>query len=230
MPIYPLTEGLSQRRVRSILYHYLKEFKPGVAEAFPGAEGLPNRAEAWWTFHFPGSLREVEIARRSLAREEFLGMQFTLRLRRAAREAIRVERPEKVRELVVPWKKLLPWPMTGDQEKACAEIDADLALPRPMHRLLQGDVGSGKTLVAAHALLRGLEHGTHVALMAPTTLLVEQHAASLRKLLPKGVLEVVTWTSDSKPGPVGLFPRITVGTRRTFCGKGAALEVVTLRD
>ena len=219
VPIYPLTEGLSQRRVRSVIYHFLKEFEPEVAEAFPGMEGLPSRAEAWRTFHFPSSLQKVEMARRSLAHEELLGMQFTLRVRRAAREAIRVERPEKARDLVEPWRKSLPWPMTGDQEKVCGEIDGDLALLRPMHRLLQGDVGSGKTLVAAHALLRGLEHGTHVALMAPTTLLVEQHAASLRKLLPKGVLEVVTWTSDSKPGPVGLFPRITVGTHALFAEK-----------
>ena len=219
VPIYPLGEGLSQRRVRSVLYHYLKEFWPEVEEAFPGTEGLAGRAQAWRTFHFPASLQEVEMARRTLAHEELLGMQFTLRVRRAAREAIRVERPEKVRDLVEPWRKSLPWPMTGDQQKVCGEIDADLSLPRPMHRLLQGDVGSGKTLVAAHALLRGLEHGTHVALMAPTTLLVEQHAASLRKLLPPRMLEVVTWTSDSKPGPVGLFPRITVGTHALFAEK-----------
>jgi ATP-dependent DNA helicase RecG len=88
-----------------------------------------------------------------------------------------------------------------------------------MHRLLQGDVGSGKTLVAAHALLRALEHGSHVALMAPTTLLVEQHAVALRKLLPPRLVEIVTWTSASKPGPVGLFPRITVGTHALFAAK-----------
>ncbi|NBQ64266.1 MAG: ATP-dependent DNA helicase RecG [Verrucomicrobia bacterium] len=219
VPVYPLTEGVSQRRVRSVLYHYLKEFWPTLEEVFPGLAGIPTRSQAWKTLHFPGSLREVEIARRSLAHEELLGMQFTLRVRRAAREAIRVERPGKTRDLVEPWRKSLPWPMTSDQARACGEIDGDLALGRPMHRLLQGDVGSGKTLVAAHALLRGLEHGTHVALMAPTTLLVEQHAASLRKLLPRGVLEVVTWTSDSKPGPVGLFPRITVGTHALFAEK-----------
>jgi len=219
VPIYPLTEGLSQRRVRSAIYHYLREFQPEVGEAFPQAAGMPARAEAWRTFHFPDSLREVEIARRRLAYEELLGTQFSLRVRRAARETIRVDRPRKERDLVGPWRASLPWRMTGDQEKVCGEIDADLALGRPMHRLLQGDVGSGKTLVAAHALLRGLEHGTHVALMAPTTLLVEQHAASLRKLLPRGVLEVVTWTSDSKPGPVGLFPRITVGTHALFAEK-----------
>ena len=219
VPIYPLSEGLSQRRVRAVLYHYLRQFSPQVSEVFPGDSDLPTRAEAWRVFHFPESLREVEIARRRLAYEELLGTQFSLRVRRATREAIRIERPAKERNLVGPWRTSLPWPMTGDQEKVCAEIDADLALSRPMHRLLQGDVGAGKTLVAAHALLRGLEHGTHVALMAPTTLLVEQHAASLRKLLPRGVLEVVTWTSDFKPGPVGLFPRITVGTHALFAEK-----------
>ena len=219
VPIYPLTEGLNQRRVRSILYHYFKQFPLKVPEAFPGMQDMPSRQQAWRTFHFPESLREVEIARRRLAYEELLGIQFSLKVRRAAREAIRVERPDKVRDLVGAWKEALPWKMTGDQLKVCQEIDADLRLARPMHRLLQGDVGSGKTLVAAHALLRGLESGSHVALMAPTTLLVEQHASSLRKILPKGVLEIVTWTSDSKPGPAGLFPRITVGTHALFAEK-----------
>ena len=219
VPIYPLTEGLNQRRVRSILYHYLKHFPPKVREAFPGVQDMPSRQQAWQTFHFPETLRNVEMARRRLAYEELLGIQFSLKVRRSAREAIRVERPEKTRELVQAWRKSLPWMMTGDQLKVCQEIDEDLKLARPMHRLLQGDVGSGKTLVAAHALLRGLESGSHVALMAPTTLLVEQHASSLRKIMPKGVLEIVTWTSDSKPGPAGLFPRITVGTHALFAEK-----------
>jgi len=219
VPIYPLTEGLNQRRVRSILYHYFKNFPLSVKEAFPAVPDMPSRKQAWQTFHFPESLRVVEIARRRLAYEEFLGIQFSLKVRRAAREAIHLERPEKIRDWVPSWRDSLPWKMTSDQIKVCEEIDGDLALPRPMHRLLQGDVGSGKTLVAAHALMRGLERGSHVALMAPTTLLVEQHAQSLRKILPKGVLEIVTWTSDSKPGPAGLFPRITVGTHALFAEK-----------
>jgi ATP-dependent DNA helicase RecG len=219
VPIYPLTAGLNQRRVRSILYHYFKNFPIKVSETFPPMQDMPTRQQAWQSFHFPESLREVEIARRRLAYEELLGIQFSLKVRRAAREAIHVERPERVRDLVQGWRQSLPWRMTADQVKVCDEIDKDLKLGRPMHRLLQGDVGSGKTLVAAHALLRGLETGPHVALMAPTTLLVEQHAHSLRKIMPKGVLEIVTWTSDSKPGPAGLFPRITVGTHALFAEK-----------
>ena len=219
VPNYPLTAGLNQRRVRSILYHYFKNFPIKVSETFPPMQDMPTRQQAWQSFHFPESLREVEIARRRLAYEELLGIQFSLKVRRVAREAIQVERPERVRDLVEGWRQSLPWRMTEDQVKVCDEIDKDLKLGRPMHRLLQGDVGSGKTLVAAHALLRGLETGSHVALMAPTTLLVEQHAHSLRKIMPKGVLEIVTWTSDSKPGPAGLFPRITVGTHALFAEK-----------
>ena len=219
VPIYPLIAGLNQRRVRSTIYHYLRACWPTLLEAFPFAEGMPSREESWKTFHFPSSLREVEVARRRLAWEELVSSQFAVRVRRAARESIRVERPEKIRDLIGPWMAKLPWKMTKGQEVVCQEIDEDLALGRPMHRLLQGDVGSGKTLVAAHALLRALEHGSHVALMAPTTLLVEQHAAALRKLLPPRLVEVVTWTSASKPGPVGLFPRITVGTHALFAAK-----------
>ena len=219
VPIYPLITGLNQRRVRATLYHYLKICPPKVTEAFPSLGDLPSRSEAWRIFHFPESLENVEKARRRLSYEELVGMQFSLRVRRAAREAIRVERPDKIRDLVAPWRESLPWEMTRDQDRVCGEIDQDLVLPRPMHRLLQGDVGSGKTLVAAHALLRALEHGSHVALMAPTTLLVEQHAAALKKLLPTRHLEIVTWTSASKPGPAGLFPRITIGTHALFAEK-----------
>ena len=219
VPIYPLVAGLNQRRVRSAIYHYLRACWPAVLEAFPPSEEMPTREESWRTFHFPSSLREVEIARRRLAWEELVASQFAVRVRRAAREAIRVERPDKIRDLIGPWMARLPWKMTRGQEEVCRAIDEDLALGRPMHRLLQGDVGSGKTLVAAHALLRALEHGSHVALMAPTTLLVEQHAEALRKLLPPRLVEVVTWTSASKPGPVGLFPRITVGTHALFAAK-----------
>ena len=219
VPVYPLIAGLNQRRVRSTLYHYLRNCWPQVEEAFPACEGMPSREESWRIYHFPSSLPEVEVARRRLAWEELVASRFGVLVRRAAREAIRVERPEKVRDLIGPWLANLPFSMTADQKTACGEIDADLRLGRPMHRLLQGDVGSGKTLVAAHALLRALEHGSHVALMAPTTLLVEQHAAALRKLLPPRMLEIVTWTSDSKPGPVGLFPRITIGTHALFAAK-----------
>ena len=219
VPIYPLIAGLNQRRVRSTLYHYLRNCWPKVKEAFPPCEGLPNREEAFRTYHFPPSLQEVEIARRRLAWEELVSSQFGVKVRRAAREAIEVERVEKVRDLIGPWREKLSLIMTQGQEKVCEEIDKDLRLGRPMHRLLQGDVGSGKTLVAAHALLRALEHGSHVALMAPTTLLVEQHAAALRKLLPPRLVEVVIWTSASKPNPVGFFPRITVGTHALFAAK-----------
>ena len=219
VPVYPLIAGLNQRRVRSTIYHYLKNCWPKVEEAFPQCEGMPNREQSFRTYHFPSSLREVEISRRRLAWEELVAAQFGVRVRRAAREAIQVERPEKVRDLIGPWHEKLPFQMTQGQKDVCKEIDKDLSLGRPMHRLLQGDVGSGKTLVAAHALLRALEHGSHVALMAPTTLLVEQHAVALRKLLPPRLVEIVTWTSASKPGPVGLFPRITVGTHALFAAK-----------
>lgn len=219
VPIYPLQAGLNQRRVRATIYHYLRNHWPKVEEAFPVGAGMPSREEAFRTYHFPESLQEVEGARERLAWEELVGSQFGVRVRRAAREAMQVERPKKVRDLLGPWQEKLPLTMTQGQKEVCAEIDEDLGLGRPMHRLLQGDVGSGKTLVAAHALLRALEHGSHVALMAPTTLLVEQHATALRKLLPSRLVEVVTWTSAAKPGPVGLFPRITVGTHALFAAK-----------
>ncbi|MGH2854594.1 MAG: ATP-dependent DNA helicase RecG, partial [Solirubrobacteraceae bacterium] len=140
--------------------------------------------------HFPHSATEAEGGRRRLAFEELLLTQLALLRRRALRGSGTALVLDGPRELTARWlAELLPFAPTGDQLAALAAIDADLAHARPMQRLLMGEVGSGKTVVALYALLRAVEHGAQGVLMAPTETLAEQHFATLQALVPEALLE-----------------------------------------
>ena len=155
-----------------------------------------DRATALQHIHLPDDIRQKEIARRRLAFDELLRVQLLLVLRKRT-----MEREERgiahglSGELVDRFYEALPYPLTGAQNRAIGEIEADLAAPHPMHRLLQGDVGAGKTVVAVAAMLSAVEGGHQAALMAPTEVLAEQHATGVRDLL-RGV---------SVPDPANLF-------------------------
>jgi len=143
-----------------------------------------GRHSALQRIHLPETYAEKEIARRRLAFDELVRVQTVLVMRKRA-----LERESKgIRhtvdgELVGRLRAALPYELTGAQQRAIAEIEADLAGPHPMHRLLQGDVGAGKTLVAVSAMLTAVQGGHQAALMAPTEVLAEQHAAGVRRLL-----------------------------------------------
>jgi ATP-dependent DNA helicase RecG len=149
------------------------------------AEGLPDRAGALAAMHFPRVAQDVEAGRRRLAFEELLLTQLGLLRRRARRRAgtgawpLREEPTLSERWLAHG----LPFSPTGDQRAAIETVREDLSEPRPMQRLLMGEVGSGKTVVALHAMLRAVEHGAQAALMAPTETLAEQHFATIQRLL-----------------------------------------------
>ena len=158
--------------------------------------GLVDRGGALRSIHAPDSMREKELARRRLAFDELLRVQLVLVLRkreleRSSQGLVHVVDGELVRR----FHDALPYPLTGAQRRVIGEIDADLASPHPMHRLLQGDVGSGKTVVAVSMLLAAVQGGHQGALMAPTEVLAEQHATGVRALL--GDLKV--------PDPGNLF-------------------------
>jgi ATP-dependent DNA helicase RecG len=146
--------------------------------------GLPDRHTALRTIHLPDHMGEKERARRRLAFDELLRVQAVLVMRKRA-----LERESKgIRhvldgDLVPLLRSSLPYELTNAQQRAIAEIEADLAGPHPMHRLLQGDVGAGKTLVAVSAMLTAVQGGHQAALMAPTEVLAEQHATGVRALL-----------------------------------------------
>src|SRR5436190_14640667 len=188
VPVYPATGGLSARRIRELAWT-LRGEEQNVLEPLPARlrarEQLPSRADALRAAHWPEALLEVPPARRRLAFEELFVFQIALvarrRTRQEAREAERLDAPGG---LVERWLEGLPFELTGSQRDALAEIDGDLQTGRPMQRLLMGEVGSGKTVVALYAMLRVAEQGMQAALMAPTETLAEQHFATVEKLIP----------------------------------------------
>ena len=189
-PVYPLTEGLSSRMVQTNVQDAIARALPGLPDPIPDAVraeyGLIGFRQAVQEIHFPESREQMETARDRLAFEELLRLTLALKfLKGRGREKtrVRVQRPD-----LKPFVKSLPFPLTGAQKRVIAEILRDMASPYPMNRLLQGDVGSGKTLVAAAVSYAAIQKGYQAALMAPTEILAAQHEKTLRKFLePMGV-------------------------------------------
>jgi ATP-dependent DNA helicase RecG len=177
-PVYPASEELTPKKVRELVAAALPR---AVADPLPARiqGGFPTRSDALWALHRPRSLDEAEAGRRRLAFDELLLLQVGLALQRRELEQEVAPTLDPPGELVVRYRDVLPFTLTEHQERAIAEIDADLERTVPMQRLLQGDVGSGKTVVALYALLRAVESGRQGALMAPTETLAEQHFLTL---------------------------------------------------
>jgi ATP-dependent DNA helicase RecG len=192
VPIYPLTEGLPQRWLRSFIWRVIEQFASAIVE--PRAElnlgdSFPSRAKAVRLIHFPLEAGDVEAARQRLALDEFIELQRSIQIRRR-----NLERNARAivcagdNHLIKPFLAALGFHLTDAQTKVLREIRHDMAGPRPMRRLLQGDVGSGKTIVAACTALMALESGANVAVMAPTEILAEQHWRNFRRWLdPLGI-------------------------------------------
>lgn len=214
-PIYPLREGVGQRQVRRAIYRLVIEGTPDFADLHPVPQGFPGAAEALRNIHFPESPGQLERARRRLAFDELFAMQVLLaERRRLSRQAVK-HRPPPRHDFCGPFLQALPYPPTGAQQRAFAEIRTDLSGAQPMQRLLQGDVGSGKTLVAAHALLCCLERGESGALLAPTETLALQHARNLSALFQPLGVEVRVWTRSQRPEETPLLDRggvVHIGT------------------
>ena len=188
-PIYPATEGLSQRIVRSIIYRLLQDLDTEPLEPLL-PEDLKNgdRGEAIRAIHFPETWESLSAAREHLVLSEFFAMQMLIASRRTNSHA-RLSAAHCGRGKVMEkFMRALPFELTTAQKKVIAEIKSDLAAKYPMNRLLQGDVGSGKTVVAIAAILLAVEGGYQAAFMAPTQILAEQHYTVLRRWLePLGV-------------------------------------------
>jgi ATP-dependent DNA helicase RecG len=202
---YPASEGVSSTQLASLV----REARPALAHAsdpLPArlrhANRLPDRAAALAVLHFSEHPHERELGRARLAFDELLLGQLLLRRRRALRgtrrSAFALGEPGSLSERWLA--RGLPFTLTADQQAAIAAIDADLARSSPMQRLLIGEVGSGKTVVALHALLRAVEHGRQGALMAPTETLAEQHLATLRTLLGAEAVPVALLTASTARG------------------------------
>ena len=186
---YPATEGLSSTQILALVREHAGAIGD-VLEPLPGSlrvrERLPERPAALRAAHFPDREADQEVGRRRLAFDELLLVQLALLRRRRTRRAGRSAPVlDGERSLTERWlSSMLPFPLTHDQQLALGAIDADLAQPRPMQRLLMGEVGSGKTVVALYAMLRAVEHDLQAAMMAPTETLAEQHFATIQSLLP----------------------------------------------
>src|SRR5438105_908592 len=201
-PVYPATEGITSDRLRELAKR-LRGLEVETVDFLPGRmrarEGLPERPAALAAVHFPEDEAETELARRRLAFEELLVLELEYVSRKRAREESLVAAELRPTDsLVAAWRASLPFRLTHDQQRAVAAIDADLATGRPMQRLLMGEVGSGKTVVALHAMLRAAENDRQAALMAPTETLAEQHMATLDRLLG-GHLPIALLTSSTPP-------------------------------
>ncbi len=272
VPVYSLTEGLSQRWLRGLLWRTLEEYGGQIPERHPSLVGrdsvephsersessaasipLPkvdqdarstrgdsvgklgstesrpigaaaphpalslSRAKAIRLLHFPAEVPETELARQRLALDEFLDLQLAVRARREKLLANARSQPCKGdNRLIRPFLAQLGFPLTESQTVVLREIRADLARGTPMRRLLQGDVGAGKTVVAACTALMALESGHSVALMAPTEILAEQHFRNFTKWLePLGItVELRTGSRKAAPNPQPstLNSQLVIGT------------------
>jgi ATP-dependent DNA helicase RecG len=184
-PVYPAGEEITQGRVRAVASAAL-EHAHDVPDPLPAElrarERLPFRADALVALHRPASEAEAEEGRRRLAFDELLLLQIGVARRARARERTLAPSLGEPGDLILRYRRSLPFALTPHQEQAIRELDGDLARTIPMQRLLQGDVGSGKTVVALYALLRAVERGRQGALMAPTETLAEQHFLTLESL------------------------------------------------
>ncbi|HST30937.1 MAG TPA: ATP-dependent DNA helicase RecG [Chthoniobacterales bacterium] len=207
-PIYPATEGLSQRLLRGMIYRLLQELDTDPIEPLL-PEKLKNgdRGEAIRAIHFPETWKSRDAAREHLVLSEFFAMQMLIASRRNESHSRTSAVHSGAGKLLEKFLRSLPFELTTAQRKVMDEIRRDLAAKHPMNRLLQGDVGSGKTVVAIAAILLAVEAGYQAAFMAPTQILAEQHYAVLRRWLePLGVkLAIRTASRREETGPLPLF-------------------------
>jgi ATP-dependent DNA helicase RecG len=237
VPIYEAIGSFGTRQIRRAVYGTLQDLDPNIPDVLPmqlrEKLGYPSRHDALIYAHFPPPEESVEAlnqfrspAHQRLIFEEFFLYQLSLALgRQAARKGNAIPfkvREDKVREAL---KRILPFKPTGAQKRVLAEIAADLEKPFPMNRLLQGDVGSGKTIVALQAAVIAIENGCQAALMAPTEILAVQHYLAARRLLAPGAYKVELIISGLKPAEkAAVRQRILSGEANLVIGTHALIE------
>ena len=237
VPIYHETRGLTSRQIRVILKGLLDQYLGGLTEVLPDAlrvrHRLPTIQTAIADVHFPGAPanrealdRGITPAHRRLAFEEFLLLELALAMRqRSVKEEIKGIRFNPRTPLVSRLTELLPFRLTGAQERVLAEIQRDMAAPRPMNRLIQGDVGCGKTVVALYAMLIACGSGYQAALMVPTEILAEQHYLTLRGLIHALGLQAVLLRSGGSPkARAAVRAQIETGQANIVIGTHALIQ------
>ena len=219
VPIHSLTEGLTARVMRSIIWRALEKYEAEVAEPMIALDlkQFPTRANAVRMIHCPEELSDVEFARQRLALDEFVALQAQIQSRRKKFEALSKALPcGGDNRLMKPFLAALGFKLTAAQANVLKEIRSDMGGSFPMRRLLQGDVGSGKTAVAACSALMAIESGFNVALMAPTEILAEQHFRNFSKWFEPLGIKVEIQTGSRKIVPAPLLKSAVRGKPSTF--------------
>ena len=250
LPVYPLTQGLTQTKLRKLIEQALNSYARGIDSELPtdvlNKYGYPDKRTVLFAMHRPASMQEAENARTALIFEEFflyeaaVGMRAFERRGVLPRTAVRDDASEGTAQPTAalqctysPLQKellsRLPFTLTADQQAVTAEINADLDGTAPAARLIQGDVGSGKTLVAFLACLKVIEGGGQAALMAPTELLARQHADNAAKLLePLGVRLAFLTGNLKAAGRSQLLQQLASGNIDLIIGTHALFSAQTL--
>src|SRR5438309_11896430 len=236
LPVYPATEGLTHRQIRALVQQHLNELLPLVTDphppAFRAAHNLIELRPALELMHRPKKVEDAELGRRRLAFDELFDQQLVqARARHLAKRARAGITFQLKRELTTKLRENLPFELTGDQRQAIREISGDMTAPLRMHRLLMGDVGTGKTVVALFAMLLAAENDYQAAIMAPTELLAEQHGDTLTRLLgPLAIRPELLLGRMSAAEKSAVRERIASGAPRIVVGTHALIqESVTFR-
>lgn len=229
VPIYPATSGLHQRELRTAVALAFKAVFPVIQDPVPAdirqRHSLVDLAKALKGIHFPALPEAIRTAQERLTFDELLCFQMALGVRRRNLQ----QRPgishQLAGDLVERWKKELPFQLTQGQQKAIEEIGRDMAAPTPMLRLVQGEVGSGKTAVAAYAAVVAVQSGFQAAFLAPTEVLARQHAITLSQLLSPADIQVRLLTSSvDEKDKAGLRKELQEGAVQLLIGTHALLE------
>jgi ATP-dependent DNA helicase RecG len=233
LPVYPATEGLSHRQIRRLIADHLDAMLGTVEDTLPAelreSTKLPKLAEALRNLHRPTSSSLVERNSRRLALDELFDLQLVVaRARHLATSAEKGPRFELRKTLTTQLKDALPFELTTDQKRSVREIADDMVGDTRMHRLLMGDVGTGKTVVALFAMLLAVENDYQAVFMAPTELLAEQHGRTLTTMLtPLGIVPEVLLGRLSASEKAAVRGRIAAGQSRVIVGTHALIQEQT---
>ena len=235
-PVYSLTEGVRQYAMRRIVHQVVDQMAPELEEVFPAdyleAHRLLGINEALRAVHMPETQEELEAGRRRLVYQELLVLQLAIAMRRwshqQSRTAPKLEATAKIDARI---RRLFPFELTADQCQAIEEVKRDMASDVPMNRLLQGDVGTGKTVVAMYALLLAVAHGRQAALMAPTEVLARQHARTLERSLAESRVRIGVLTGSLTPSKrAKLLEKISAGEIDLVIGTHAIANAISKSD
>ncbi|HOU13191.1 MAG TPA: ATP-dependent DNA helicase RecG [Anaerolineae bacterium] len=238
-PVYPLTEGLQQRWMRTTVQHTLAAWAKRIPDALPESmkreHNLLSLERALWGVHFPDNQEHLAAARRRLAFEETLYLQLGLLRQRLLWKAQPGRTIQPAPDYLDTLQASLPYALTRAQQRSIAEMLSDLASGQPMNRLLQGDVGAGKTVVAGLLMAATAAVGSQAAMMAPTEILAEQHYKSLSRLFasfpaPRPTLGLLTG-STSGDERAAIYAGLADGSLQTVVGTHALIqEAVAFKD